>query len=265
MLGVEEHAIIARVLGAGTSFADAFNLFSSEPDCQDQGQTEFCFAHSASACMATVDKTFGLGLGYVPSPRKLGIATLAMWRGATTPAGQAMPSMASICNNGADDTSLFAALARYGTDPMGPLVDGRYSDASPENVGVEPTLADLEADKPVIGPYSVDPQAPNLEDAVCATLQAGIPIWTGAWCGPEEMNYTANSAPIGVPGQSSGGGHATLLDGWEKGPNGSRLYWKKGSWGAAYGIQGRCQVTSEWLRAAWWLYPFSVTQLGRAR
>jgi hypothetical protein len=225
----------------------------------DQGPTETCYAHAKAAAVATALSFAGTPLPWVPSPLKLSRIIRAIARAEQTPAGRTMPA---LVDNGATDADTFAA-DRYGLSPMGPLsTDGRYSDATPENVNIDPNLATAEegVEHTIVGPYAIDPQGPSADDVIRAAIMSGFPVWTAGFADAAEMDATATSAPLGAPNLNDpdGGGHATFIDGWET-ASGAILYWKRGSWGPGYARSGRVLVTTAWRAAAWSLWPIQVT------
>lgn len=259
-VGAEAHAPVAEVLRSGAAtLPDEYSLGDHEPTCTDQGSSETCYAHALAASIATAFSAAGDPLGWVPSPQQLSILIRAVQRAERTPIGQKMPPMD---DNGAGSAVTFEAPAKYGVVPMGTLApDGRFSDVTPANVNDEPDLGKIEdaAQHLVIGPYSVDPMGYTVDDVLRAAIYAGLPVWCANFCDSAEFSWTSSSAPLGKPNTSdtTGGGHATFLDGWKK-VNGVFVYTKRGSWGSGYGASGRCDVGPDWIRSAWDLWPIAI-------
>lgn len=252
-IAAELHASIGAVLRLGVP--DSYSLGAFEHVPWNQGETETCWAHSAEHGVYTALSASGRRPATPFSPAKLARCGYAMLRGMTTPVGAPFPRLA---DTGADDTTTFAALSRYGLDPLpsGPTV----SDATPASVIQEPTLPDVETALPVVGPYAIDPSARTAVEVVAAAIYAGHPVWVGAGCSDAEEQWVSGAAPLEAP-PSYAPGHATLLDGWTT-VDGGRIFTKLGSWGAEYGDAGRCLVTPAWLAAAWWMRPIVVAPMG---
>jgi len=251
-VAAELHAGIRAVLG--NALPDSFSLGSFEHQPWNQGQTETCWAHSAEHCVFTALCSSGRRPAGPFSPAKLSRCGYSLARGASTPVGSVFPKLADV---GADDTTTFAALARYGLGALGQLGDGQYSDATPATVIQEPSLPDLETAMPILGPYAIDPSSSSVSDIVAAAIVAGHPVWVGAGCGNAEESYHDGDAPLDAP-PSDAPGHATMLDGFVT-VGGSRIFTKMGSWDVSYGTAGRCLVKPSWVSAAWWLRPVVVT------
>ena len=250
-IAAELHSAVGAILRVGVP--DSAGLAGYEHSPWDQGDTETCWAHSAEHGIYTALAAMGRKPSTPFSPAALARCGYAMMRGASTPVGATFPK---LTDSGADDTTTFAALSRYGLVPVEPLIPGRNSDADGATVTREPSLPDLEAAMPVVGPYAIDPGGGNVSDIVAAAIVAGHPVWVGAGCSDAEEQWAKGAAPLDAP-PADAPGHATLIDSYNT-VGGVRVFGKLGSWGASYGNAGRCLVSVAWLQAAWWMRPMII-------
>ena len=226
--------------------------------CQrmDQGQSGTCHAHSAAAAVWTARNALGSPLAFVPSPLLIAACTYADVQG---PASKRGP----LQDTGADLSDDATALSTWGIAPMGPTVDGRYSDVPndpPDNSFPEPDLLQLQvAGADIIsGEYQipVDASAPTL----CAlALDANVPIWLGfevddafQALGPGDVALPPVDAP-------DDGGHAVYLSGYERDGASGFAFRLENSWGSGWADGGAVWVSQAWLLATWMLWPMAVS------
>ena len=259
-IGAERHEQIAANISGITALPDSFSLEQHATQCFQQNNTETCFAAAAAGGVYMASSAAGRPI-FVPSPFIISQGVRAMMRAQQTPPGTPLPT--PLADTGGTDVDTFAWLSQGGVCPIGTLVPEGYYDANTSNVTNEINFANVEASaqKLIVGPYAINTSQSQsaLVDACRAAIFAGFPVWVSAFCDTREFNWTAGANPLSIPDQNdpNGGGHATLLIGWEK-VNGIFCPIKRGSWGAGYGVNGDCLVAPVWIGAAWNLWPVVV-------
>ena len=226
--------------------------------CQrmDQGASGTCHAHSAAGATWVARNSLGRPLAFVPSPLLIASCTYADVQGPASGRGP-------LKDTGADLSDDATALSTWGVAPMGPTVDGRFSDVPndpPDNSFPEPDLLQLQVagSDLISGEYQipVDASAPTL----CAlALDANVPIWVGFFVDSAFENLGANDigrAPIA--GDPNGGGHAVYLSGYRTSATGAFEFRLENSWGTGWADGGAVWCSTAWLLATWMLWPMAV-------
>jgi C1A family cysteine protease len=123
--------------------------------------------------------------------------------------------------------------------------DGRFSDCDPATINVEPTLGDLEKDVSncYVGQYAI---TGDLVTGIAQALAQGLGVVIAIWCDTAFQNYTANSAPLGVPNfnDPQGGGHCIYLHGYYTAADGSKVFRGRNSWSTQWGKNGDYEMSS---------------------
>lgn len=250
-VSVALHADVSRRLAAHyegrVSLPSSVDLDSCAPGRVDQGATSCCTAASTTIALYTAGAAQGKPIGFVPSQRELYAATRALegsWQGAN-----------ELADGGAMLSDVMTVLARYGVRPN----DSGIFDVTAANVTAQPDLAGLEqaGQKTIVGPYGVDPKAPNLSDTLAAALASGIPVET-AFGVDDAFEHLQSGQVAGAPSGAILGGHAVFLSGYELRSDGTRAFWLTNSWGGGWCDRGRCLVGDAWLAAAWEFWPLVI-------
>lgn len=270
-LGAEQHPLIGAALAA-TPRGQADLTWALPAIPFSQGGSSTCFAHAFSEFTYGALKIGGKPLSWVPSPLLIASITYESVRARNTPAGQPLPV---LVDTGAELQDVADACARYGVGPIGPDVAGRYSDVPDDQDGVAFPEADaaklqVAGSELVSGEYAIaiNGDAPLL---VAAALDANIFVWDGFFCDSTVENLEAGQI-AGVPNESdsNGGGHATgycaykTLTADTRTVDGALLkagefvFKKRNSWSASFADAGDYWVSSDHVRAAWSLWPFTA-------
>lgn len=261
-LDLREHPAVKARLAAHyegrVALPESVDLLPYEPPVFDQGSTSSCTAAATTAGVAVALAAAGSPLGFVPSQRELYAVTRAMERALAAPPGQPLPA---LTDSGAELADVYAALARYGVRPMleQRTSDGRFYDVEIDHVNDEPSFADLEAsiNRPIVGPYGIDPTDPNAGDTMAAALASGIPIGTAGFVDTAFEQLSAEQI-AGAPNLADpgGGGHALLVPGYRM-VNGARQWKVRNSWGA-WCLGGYCWASEAWRTALWEAHPIAA-------
>jgi hypothetical protein len=226
---------------------------------KDQGSSGSCEGHSCSGATESAFALDGEPLGYIPSEAGLYTGARAIDRARFNPAPLALPP---LTDDGAMTEDVLAHMATFGIRPrrIAETSDGRNSDVELAGVNDEPFLGDLEegADRLTVGPYAIDPLAPDAEHQVQAAIAARIPVRVDAFVDMVFEDWVRGRAPVPTPNTNDpqGGGHAIYIVGYAPG-----FYIIRNSWGTSWGDGGDVRVSPAWLRAAWGLYPWKVRRV----
>ena len=252
-LAASLHPGIAAALKAGLT--GAADLSPYLPPRLDQGATSTCHAHSLAAGLYCAHR----GALFVPSPFLIAATTYADVRAAATPTGQPLPVLQDVGAELQDDAT---AVQRWGVCPMGPPVEGRYSDcpSAQEPAFPEPVVAEIQAAAAhiVTGEYQipVDSSAP---ETIAASLDAGIPVWVGGLVGSAYEGLGPNDIAQPTPSSdTTAGGHAQLLAGYRAAAGGALQFLVVNSWGRGWALDGTVWASSDWVEALWAAWPLAV-------
>lgn len=258
-LGAELHPQIAAALAAGPKgSADLRHLF---PPVFDQSQTETCAEHSFSALCVAAMASAGTPLPFIPSMVSLASTTYADLRAAETLPGQPLPK---LVDTGAELQDVANSAAKWGVGPMMGNLDGRLSDVpnGQENDFPEPSPGELQLSAPHVagGEYAaaIDSTLPLI---VAASLDCGIPLWTGGLVGQAYQQLGPNDVADPTPASdTTAGGHAQGIAGYRI-MNGEIQPLIRNSWGPGWSDGGYCWGGGPWLLACWDVWPFPVKVL----
>jgi len=225
------------------------SLRAYAPPVFDQGETSSCTGHATATlvyvAVALELSKSGEAPAFVPSPR--GIYADARC--------EEQPGEGALVDEGASIGDVITAIAHEGVRPMTEKApDGRWSDVTPDNVGLRPTLAeDLESTLHVVlGPEHLDPTAEDFEDHVCASigvLEVGVDM--GIHANHAFMYWRAADPPVDdTSGFSETDGHDVACLDYATLSDGSKVYWLLSSWSEDFGEHGGAWVTGRWLRQA---------------
>lgn len=224
---------------------------------KDQGGSSACESHSGSGATETAFALMGAPLGYIPSEDFFYKGLRSVERARTS-----LGVLPPLRDDGGMTEDALTFMATFGLRPrrIAQTGDGRNSDVEIATVNDEVTLGDIEtaAELMVVGPYAVDPLAPDAEQQVQAALAARIPVRVDAFVDTVFEDWSPGKPPVPAPnmGDPAGGGHAVYLVGYAPG-----FYFLRNSWGTSVGENGDYRVSPEWLRAAWGIYPWTVRKV----
>lgn len=236
----------------------SYSLETFEAPIMDQGSgnrgTSSCTGHGSSQGLYTSFAAAGQPLGFVPSP--LGIYRLGRLKGLPT-AGQILRDV------GAMPAFVMQGLNEYGIQPMGPFVDGRYSDVSVDNVNVKPSFLDLQIDAKsiVTGEYRIDSQAADAITQICTCISQGIAVGDGFAVDEGFENWAPASGPLDLYDPTKFlGNHWIVYTSYDnyspdapektvlRGPN---------SWSRSWGSSGHLEITgARYVKTSIDTYPF---------
>lgn len=252
------HPQIAAALRAGIKGSADLSAFL--PPRFDQGQTSTCHAHSSATALACALAYAGRPLGFVPSPLAIASLTYADVRAAAHPSGKLPP----LADDGAELQDDATAMARWGVEPIGPGVQGRYSDV-PNDTGYgfpEPTKSEIQrgASHLIGGEYAVAIDD-ALPETIAACLDVGVPVWIGGTVGAAYETASASSVQDPTPSSDkTAGGHAQVIAGYRVVTGTGEIQGLVvGSWGTGWALNGTVWVSSPWMRGLWSAWPMTVT------
>lgn len=228
---------MARTAGALPARAD---LEPYAPPIFDQGSTGSCVGHARSRGIYAAAAAGARPLCFIPSPVDLYRLARCYERGDWG---------APLVDDGCDPVDTLDAARRWGIRPMmGPLAEGRFSDADPATVNDNPTLAELQADRFT----RVADDRSITQDPVRETMQAlasGHPVCidvaggSAAW-----QTYDNASGPLMATFARLD--HYVVLLGYETQAGGAVLFHGHNSWGTGWGRKGGFAADSSVVRAA---------------
>lgn len=232
-------------VGASPSFPPNASLQALEAPIEDQGPTSSCVGHGSSQAIGISYAAASKPLGFVASPRLLYTLARIYGRGSSSEALQ---------DNGAMPADLAAMLPIWGVGPMGSKSsDGRFSDCTPDNVNVEPTLLQLETSFQtlVTGEYRVDEAAADFTSQIQASIAGGQgrpPAAVGIGIFVDTQNFMAydGSSPISVidTRDPQGGGHWIAISYYYTTASGVVILGGPNSWGPRWGKAGHWEATA---------------------
>lgn len=226
----------ARRLGIASLPPSALVLASFLPSVLDQGQTGSCTGHASACAIFTEFAARGEPLGFVPSPAEIYRNGRAIDR--------ADPSVV-LTDDGAQPNQVYRAIEEFGVRAMGPMALGRYSDADPATINVEPQWGDLETEALtlLVGDYEIvttgDARIVDVQTALVAQRPVTIAIAGGS---DAFQGYTGGvlgllSAPLD---------HYVTLYGFDTDPiNGQLIFYGRNSWGTGWGESGNFRLGQE--------------------
>lgn len=192
-------------LSLAAVMADGSDLTPFVAPVMDQGQTSTCTGHASSDGAFTSFGKAGAPLDWVPS--QAGIYVLG---NATSRAAQGLdPATHPLVDQGAFPADVMDGIAKWGLRPMGPEVEGRFSDADAETCVAEPTLDELETDALHLVESHAIARGPNLIGDVCAAL-AEYAVPTGFFVDTAFEQWNPMNGFVGAPlnpNDPNGGGH----------------------------------------------------------
>jgi hypothetical protein len=149
-------------------FGDFSDLTEFGPQTMDQGSVGACTAHAVGDASVTSFAKAGLPLGFVPSQRDL----YALSRSIERARLGLPPRTTPLSDGGAYPVDVMVAIENWGLRPMGPSIDGRFSDVGVKNVNQEVLLGDMEKD----ALHRVESHAilggPHIAEDVCSALKS---------------------------------------------------------------------------------------------
>jgi hypothetical protein len=138
------------------------------------------------------------------------------------------------------------AISEWGVSPMGPLVDGRFSDCGPSNVNIDPSLGDLVVASAhvIVGEYAIDASTPaTLADECAAALDNGLPFTLSVPGGSDAwQGYTGGVVGL-VPLEQAELDHEVVCIGYRPAADGSLEFCIRNSWGDGYGESGNLWIS----------------------
>jgi hypothetical protein len=249
-----------KIAGALKTLSTSADLTSFAPKVLNQGNSETCWAHSASTLLFT-RRGF---LGEIPvlqSPLYFAQCMYATYRASNNPG--ALPPLQ---DQGAQLDDAAKCFARWGSVRFGtPQQDGETDVPATADTSGNPlplpelTIPAVEtgATAPFGGPYDISPNDSAIE-TVCASIQAGNPVWIGALVGEAfqaiQAGEVAEPCPTDDP---TAGGHAMSLLGFRT-VSGALQVLCRNSWGASWGSGGNVWLSPAFIASAWSLLPFEV-------
>jgi hypothetical protein len=232
----------------------------------NQGLSETCWAHSATALKFVVDMIRS-GKADMVSPLFFAKIMYALYRDAQTPAGMPLPGP-GLEDQGAQLDDARDAFARFGSVPFGkPEQDGNTDVPATQDDDGDPILlpeltvpeAETGITVPFGGSYDIATGA-GAGDLVAASLEAKRPVWFGTLVGQAFQALVAGDiAQPCDPSDPTAGGHAmgylayktVSVNGTKK-----RQYKVLNSWGADWCEGGYVWASEEFVEANWSALPF---------
>ncbi len=234
------------------------SLEQYEAPTLNQGNSSSCVGHSCAQAIYTAFAAAGMPLPWVPSPH--GIYGVARMTERLPAADGTLPPLA---DEGTMPADAMTGVSSFGIRPIqAPTSDGRYSDVEPMNVNAEQSLKDFEDDagRIITGEYRIDEKALDVVNQICAAIASGFPVVVGTMVDDAFERWSPGMAPIGAPDPTKAlGGHAIVIVSYKTDASGRRVARIKNSWGA-WADNGHAEVSEEWMRACWDLYPMAVAR-----
>ena len=256
------HLLMTRLMRAKAAPPKTHSNANCNTSIFDQGSgdagTGSCTGHGTAQALYTTTAaiasilSIGAPLGFVPSPAGIYTPTRCLER-SPDPATRLLPP---LTDSGAMPTDIITCLGLIGVRPIGPMApDGRFSDVTVANVNDEPDLYALEQSgmKIETGSYRLDETAPNVFDQIITCIASGVSVGIGFFCDTVFMNWNFSSdGPIDTVDvmDTQGGGHWVSFDAYDTTSSGAYVLGGPNSWGTAWGIRGRFEVTENWFRKA---------------
>lgn len=244
----------ARIhLAGATNIPSAYSLEKYEAPIMDQGSgtdgTSSCIGHGSAQAIFTSYAAAGSDLQFVPSPKV--IYDLARILNRISP-------MAGLQDNGAMPAFAIAALSGWGVTPIGALASGRFSDVTPDNVNVEPTLLELETSglKLVTGEFRINEQSDTFGEQISAAVsgssgKAPCSVCFGAFVDSNFMAYDGNTPITTIDLRDpQGGGHWFVGDYFYTSIALGLVIGGPNSWGPAWGRTGHYEIAVSALQPA---------------
>jgi hypothetical protein len=262
-LGAQLHPRVAAALAAGPK--GSADLSGHLATVFNQSNSSTCWAHAAANLKYAALSLSGVTPPFVPSPLYFAQCVYAADRAASTPPGQPLPP---LVDTGAELGAAAEVFTKWGDIPLQAPQQGGATDvpATSDVFGNPVPLPELSVPEvqaglrdPFGGSYdiAVDANAPSL---LMATLDAGILVWDGFYCGPRCEALGPNDV-LNEDETSGGGGHSTLYWGYDlnasrKWPVDGPVFFKRNSWGVGYCRGGDFTVGKIHVVNAWELRPF---------
>lgn len=235
---------------------DAVDHFAAAPGVFDQGQYGSCTGHGTSAGIVAAFDLAGVPMAFVPSPA--GIYDLGRC------IDRAPLTGTPLTDSGAEPNQVMRGIAEWGVRPMGPLVEGRYSDCGAANVNAEPDIAAIETDAChlEIGAYAITSVGADRVADVRKALAAGLPVCFGVFVDTAFENWNPADGPVTAPdfADPSGGGHWLCALGYTTQADGTTLVRFRNSWGTSWGDGGNGNGDEAWVAAWMNIYVMAVAQ-----
>lgn len=218
----------------------------------DQGQTSSCVGHGLSGATMC-----SLGAAGTPLDQPL---SMNMFYGLARCIDRANPSVA-LQDEGSDPNSGILGFATCGAIPMGPSVDGRYSDCDPSTINAEPKLGDLEeaATCKFKGAYQIPvSDFAALKTLIVQSIDAGFAINIATTVGENEEDWDPSKGDLGAfdPNDPTRGGHDIYIDGYEIDAEGNLTVLGANSWGEGWGLDGYFRGNEDFVRG--WKMAFVI-------
>lgn len=247
-------------IGAASSPKGSGSLTPFATPRMDQADSEACTSHATSNGLWIVHAANGMPLLWVPSQNGIWAGTLSNER--TQNIDGKLPALP---NAGCQSVDVMFTLGNSGIWAMEAAQqrDGRFSDVNTNPREVTQDEGPKGAQKIITGQYRIDETDPNWPLLAAICIDNKIPVYIGRCTGPNYRNWTPSMGPLAVP--DTGGGHATLLTGYDRASNGGLVFEDIGSWGNDVADDGIWRVTGDCLyQVTFDVYALSVAGVSHA-